>query len=313
MIDLETTGVNPLVDEILEIGAVLVTPGRRPKLVLDTLVKPRGPVRAQHVHGITDADVAEAPQLEDLLGPIESLLANRVLVAHNATFERRFLLRGPLRGLLPREVPHLCTLRLDHALHRQRRALGTACLDLGLPTRDRHTAADDALMAADLLQRLLKDARGVKKRRSSDIQHVGGCDLNIPPLPAPPRLVGPTSGLQHSRQQRSRRRRRSREKDYFDLVLSTLEDLTVDPHELHAVKAAQRDLAWPAVRAIHARIFEGVLVRYAEDRQIDERETENLGRVWRSLEQLGWAPGGPPQNAGAAMPQANSEPLPPRP
>jgi len=95
-VDLETTGLAQDPDaEILEFGAVLVDPGEPRLTTLEGLVRPRGPLprAVQRLTGLSDADVAGAPGIHELVKPIAAALEGRVIVAHNAEFEQSFLSR----------------------------------------------------------------------------------------------------------------------------------------------------------------------------------------------------------------------------
>lgn len=89
-LDLETTGLHPQADEILEIG-ILADTGA---ILLDTLVRP---VRhtawpeAQAIHGIALADVSGAPILADLHQQIAAAVSGAQVVIYNAPFDAGFL------------------------------------------------------------------------------------------------------------------------------------------------------------------------------------------------------------------------------
>ena len=93
--DLETTGISPKTDEVVEISAVKVEHGK----VTDefsTLVNPkqRIPYGASRVNGITDDMVAEAPFFEQVLQEFLEFIEGFVLVGHNiARFDMNFLYR----------------------------------------------------------------------------------------------------------------------------------------------------------------------------------------------------------------------------
>ena len=57
----------------------------------DTLINPECAIANSFVHKITDVDVAQAPTFPDIANTVASLLAGRMMVAHNASFEQRFL------------------------------------------------------------------------------------------------------------------------------------------------------------------------------------------------------------------------------
>ncbi len=73
--DLETTGVRIGTDRIIQIGIVKMMPNGT-RTPYQTLVKPGIPIppEATAVHGITDADVALAPRLEEVAEEVLALL-----------------------------------------------------------------------------------------------------------------------------------------------------------------------------------------------------------------------------------------------
>jgi DNA polymerase III subunit epsilon len=89
-LDLETTGLDPRTDEIVEIG-ILDEDGR---VLLDTLVRPvrhRSWPGAQRVHGIAPADVQDAPTHEALRPRIIEAVSDALVVIYNAPFDAGFL------------------------------------------------------------------------------------------------------------------------------------------------------------------------------------------------------------------------------
>ncbi len=96
IVDLETTGLSgDPAAEILEFGAVLVEPGARSITTVESLVRPQRPLplAISHLTGLTDADVAAAPTIDEISKRIERVLDGRTIIAHNADFERSFLSR----------------------------------------------------------------------------------------------------------------------------------------------------------------------------------------------------------------------------
>lgn len=91
--DLETTGLSPETDTIIEISAVKVKKGKV-EGSFSTLVNPgrRIPAAASRVNGITDEMVADAPVLKDALEQFLSFIGNEILVGHNIhSFDMKFL------------------------------------------------------------------------------------------------------------------------------------------------------------------------------------------------------------------------------
>jgi DNA polymerase III epsilon subunit family exonuclease len=90
--DLETTGLNPDIDEIIEIGAIKVQ-GDKIIEQLHTLVRPDKsiPKFITDLTGIGNKDVEKAPRAEEIKDDIEKFIGNYPLVAHNANFDKAFL------------------------------------------------------------------------------------------------------------------------------------------------------------------------------------------------------------------------------
>lgn len=155
VIDLETTGLSPRRDRIVEIAVIQTDHWGRPQSSWTTRVNPEGPVGATHIHGMTAADVANAPLFTELVPTIVSLLQGRALVAHNASFDLPFLAHEFRRAswLWPR-APHLCTMRAStHFLpHLSRRRLIDCCTECGIRLEDAHSALGDARATSTLLQ-----------------------------------------------------------------------------------------------------------------------------------------------------------------
>ena len=97
--DLETTGVNPERDVIIEISAVRVCDG---EVVAEysTLVNPKRhiPAGATAVNGITDDMVRDAPVFEKALADFDAFAGSLILVGHNIhTFDMKFIWRDAER------------------------------------------------------------------------------------------------------------------------------------------------------------------------------------------------------------------------
>ena len=91
VLDLETTGLSPNEHEILEIALMRVEAGRTERFA--RLVNPGGPVPPfiTRLTGITEADVADAPDVYTVLEEALPYLEGAVLVIQNAPFDLGFL------------------------------------------------------------------------------------------------------------------------------------------------------------------------------------------------------------------------------
>ena len=91
--DLETTGISVQHDTIIEISALKVKKGTVTE-EFNTLVNPHRhiPAGATAVNGITDAMVAGAPELADVMKDFLQFIGKEVLVGHNIhTFDTNFI------------------------------------------------------------------------------------------------------------------------------------------------------------------------------------------------------------------------------
>jgi DNA polymerase-3 subunit epsilon len=152
VIDVETTGLFlGRHDRVIEIAVVVVDDRGTRIDSYSSLVNPERDLGPTGIHGVRGRDVADAPQFRDIVGDVCSLLQGRLLVAHNARFDRKFLAAEFRRcGLVFPEAPWLCTMELAASLTGHRR-LGACCDELGIEIATLHSAFDDAAAAADLL------------------------------------------------------------------------------------------------------------------------------------------------------------------
>lgn len=93
--DLETTGVNPKEDKIVEISAIKVK-DRRVVEEFSTLVNPERliPLSASFVNKITDEMVKDAPKIEEALKAFTDFIGDEILIGHNIhEFDMKFIHR----------------------------------------------------------------------------------------------------------------------------------------------------------------------------------------------------------------------------
>ena len=155
-IDVETVNRNDAICEFAAVGIELSS-GTRLFTVAD-LVDP-GAVAwdpsVTAVHGISEPDVRGKPQIADLWSTVEQFLGSGYtmrLVAHNAGFDRRALVRAVGETRVPQFE---CTLELARQmLELPNHQLATVCMALGIPLVNAHRAEDDAAAAAEVARRL---------------------------------------------------------------------------------------------------------------------------------------------------------------
>ena len=155
VIDTETNGLAGESCEMTEVGAVLVGGGELHDRY-SSLCRCSAPLRrgVQRLTGITQPMVTSAPSLEDVLPEVATRLRGRVMVAHNAPFDRRVLRQAFARvGLEWPDPPVICTAAMARVLLplQNRRGLGVLADALGIDVDVAHRALADAETCARVL------------------------------------------------------------------------------------------------------------------------------------------------------------------
>ena len=149
LLDLETTGGNPVHDRITEIAAVRIEGGLEVAR-WSTLVNPGITISPfiQNLTGISNAMVAEAPAFGEVAQRLREIIKDAVLVAHNVRFDHGFLLNEFSRVDHALRVKTLCTVRLSRLLYPQHKSHGLDAIMQrhDLHTTDRHRAMSDVEM-----------------------------------------------------------------------------------------------------------------------------------------------------------------------
>ncbi|MDH6514780.1 DNA polymerase-3 subunit epsilon [Streptomyces sp. SAI-135] len=161
LVDVETSGLVPRRDRVLSVAVVTLGPDGRQTGEFSTLLNPGcdpGPV---HVHGLTAERLRGAPTFDQVADRIGALLADRVLVAHNAQFDYDFLAHefSRARTWLP-VTRRLCTLALNRRVDppTDDLKLGTLAAHYGVPQVKAHDALDDTRVLAGVLRASLQQA-----------------------------------------------------------------------------------------------------------------------------------------------------------
>ena len=159
VLDFETTGLFPgRHDRVVEVAVVHLDAEGRIGRTFETLVNPGRDLGPQSIHHIRAADVLEAPTFAEIAPRLIQLLSGRVLVAHNASFDVRFLLAELERAgyELPAAVATLCTMQLAQTfLPGAGRSLRDCCDAFDIELEGAHRASVDAVATARLLEAYL--------------------------------------------------------------------------------------------------------------------------------------------------------------
>jgi DNA polymerase III epsilon subunit family exonuclease len=161
--DVETTGLYPDSDRIVELGAVLFE-GGEPTQTLSTLLNPHVPISsaASRVNHITNAMLQAAPSEEEAVASLvdfvgDALEGETVFVAHNARFDMGFLSATLGRLGYGAEISYVDTLKLARSYVRgvANYKQPTLAAHFGVVNRAEHRAATDAETCGLILLRLL--------------------------------------------------------------------------------------------------------------------------------------------------------------
>ena len=163
-IDLETTGINPEHNRIIEIGAIRVETGE----VFHTLVNPKMPLREKIVEitGITEELLQDAISEEEAIkGFVEFLKEDTILLGHNISFDHSFLVLAMKR--CGYEVPQffgIDTLKLSRMICPElpKKTLEAMCEHFGIVNECAHRALEDIKATIQLYHCLEQQGGKVK-------------------------------------------------------------------------------------------------------------------------------------------------------
>lgn len=146
-VDLETTGLDPRFDAIIEIAAVKVA-GGKPVDSFATLVKPPFEVDEfiTELTGITNDMLAHAPAIEAVLPSFLEFVGDGVVVGHNANFDINFLYDEAQRRGWCFQNNFVDTMRLSRRLFKdfESHKLATLVKNFGISVHPEHRALADA-------------------------------------------------------------------------------------------------------------------------------------------------------------------------
>ena len=152
--DLETTGLDPARETIIEIGAIPIIDGaEREDCAFHSLVDPDRPIPgdATAVHGITNEMVRGRPRIEVVLPEFLRFVGEHSVLAHNAEFDMGFITASCRRLELtpPPGKMHDTLLMSRRAQPGERKHdLGSVCRRLRVDIGTQHRSLDDALLTA---------------------------------------------------------------------------------------------------------------------------------------------------------------------
>lgn len=165
VVDLETTGVDPTTDRILQMAAIVIDGSGNVVDTFDTIVKPESPEQyvhgAEHIHGISEAQVANGMPLRDALARLREMSDGKFFTAHNAQFDIGFIHAESQRvGFDMTVTSFVDTLQLARRTDVERtrkHTLDALCAHYGIERERAHEARSDATATAELLFHLMRE------------------------------------------------------------------------------------------------------------------------------------------------------------
>lgn len=156
VLDTETTGLHAYSgDEIIEIAMIELRGLKPTGRHYHSMINPQRPIPAEStaIHHIRDADVANAPSVQEVLPEILGFIDNAVLVGHHINFDIRFINKTLQRICHGRLLnPWLDTMLLYLAFRGQmgHYALEEVAQHCHVEIRNRHSAEGDASATAEI-------------------------------------------------------------------------------------------------------------------------------------------------------------------
>ena len=184
VIDFETTGLSPaLGDRATEVAAVIIKDNK----IINSFQSLMNagvaiPFYIQQLTGISNAMLRKAPPCQKVMQELADFIGDIPLVAHNASFDTKFLDAEWFRIHYKRRQPFACSMLLSRRIypHFPDHKLGSLVRHLKLPTTgEYHRALADAEMTAGLLIRIKSDIQ--EKYNLASVPHEMLCILQKTP------------------------------------------------------------------------------------------------------------------------------------
>lgn len=179
--DLETTGFSATHDSIIEIGAVKVKDGSvverfqtfvNPNCELSTFIK--------ELTSISDEDLNGAPQIEEALPNFKEFVGDAILVAHNASFDIKFIIeKGMNMGVEFKNsyIDTITTARYFYSDKLKRFNLNTLSRFFNVKLDSHHRADQDAEATSEIWIQMMYQLRDLGIKTTIDL--LNSIDPNI--------------------------------------------------------------------------------------------------------------------------------------
>lgn len=159
IIDIETTGQSASKGKITEI-AIFIHNGFQITDSFSSLINPECyiPGFITELTGISNEMVRSAPKFYEIARQVVEMTQDKIFVAHNASFDYRFIQEEFKRLGYDYQRKTMCTVRMGRKFLPGYRSysLGKICDELGISINGRHRAAGDALATTKLFEIIME-------------------------------------------------------------------------------------------------------------------------------------------------------------
>lgn len=157
-LDLETTGLDPKKDKIIEIGAVKVK-DREVVDIMETFVNPERPLEERIIAltGIKDEQLSNAPDIKEILPKLIDFIGDDILLGHRVSFDYSFVKKAAINQRLKFEKFGIDTLKLARKFlpDLESRSLEFLCRHFEIE-HSAHRALADAKATSELYYKLVE-------------------------------------------------------------------------------------------------------------------------------------------------------------
>lgn len=188
VLDIETTGLNYMLDEIIEISALKI----KNRLITDeysTLVQPSEPIpeAIEKLTGISNEDLKYAPQINDIIPEFYEFVSDMIIVGHNINFDIQFIKQNSFETDKILNNDYVDTLRLSRYLYRdiENHKLETLANHLSVNYIGAHRALTDCKITYECFEkmRLFSEcnpellSQPISKSNKKKTKHVKSADI----------------------------------------------------------------------------------------------------------------------------------------
>lgn len=161
-LDVETTGLYPSKNEIIEVSAIKFDVGMVPVSSFSTLCKPRNsiPEEATAINHITDAMVAESPEFSQIVPALNEFIGGCNIAGHNIDFDLRFIFAHGAD--FPENIKVYDTLDLAHLTINKSEisggySLDSLCFYYGICRSNSHRSLSDCYATSKVFTNIVRD------------------------------------------------------------------------------------------------------------------------------------------------------------